>query len=280
MAGRVLQAAASAVLALVVAGAPGVGPLPANAGQARAEVHGDRGGGPPEGRGPGAAGHGGGHDPGDGGSHSDGHSDDHGDDAGHGNAGRGKGQGVGGAGQQGSGAGARGGEGGRGGGGQDRADRSGGRPPWAQEGIPEIELGRLNVARSPARVLDRAYTEALASLTGETLGFYNQSLDQMIAELSLNWDNVTFIDSPLQNLALLRDALDGESGLRSVGVQTPTETLMAAFLGTASDKTIPITSDTALAVSTILDRPLSPPDAAALAADAERIRIAILAGHG
>ena len=154
------------------------------------------------------------------------------------------------------------------------------KPVWAQEGIPEVELGRLNVARSPEQVLDRAYTEALSSFTPEVAAFYNLDLAAMERELSTNWDNVQFIDSPLQNLALMRDALDGQSVLQQVGITTDNGTLLAVFLGTASDKAVPVTTETALAVSTILDQPLTAADAEALAEDAERIRQAILAGHG
>lgn len=157
---------------------------------------------------------------------------------------------------------------------------SSGKPVWAQEGIPEVELGRLNVARSPDQVLDRAYAEALSSFTPEVAAFYNLDLAAMERELSTNWDNVRFIDSPLQNLALLRDALDGKSVLQEVGVTTDNGTLLAVFLGSASDKAVPVTTETALAVSTILDQPLTPAEAEALAEDAERIRQAILAGHG
>lgn len=156
----------------------------------------------------------------------------------------------------------------------------GGKPVWAQEGIPEVELGRLSVARSPDQVLQRAYDEALASLSPEMVDFYSMSLDEMILELSTNWDNITIIDSPLQNLALLEDALDGTSQLTSLGVTNTNDTLMAVFLGVASDKNVAISPDTAIAVSTILGTPLSDAEAAALAADAEAIRIAVLAGHG
>lgn len=156
----------------------------------------------------------------------------------------------------------------------------GGKPAWAQEGIPEIELGRLNVARSPDQVLQRAFDEALANLSPEMVDFYSLSLDDMILELSTNWDNVTLIDSPLQNLALFQDALDGTSVLTTVGVTNTTDTLLATFLGVASDKAVPISPDTVIAVSTILGTPLSAAEAAALAADAEAIRIAVLAGHG
>lgn len=112
-------------------------------------------------------------------------------------------------------------------------------------------------------------------------GFYSLSLDEMIVELSTNWDNVSILDSPLQNLALFQDALDGTSVLTSTGeIVNSTDTLMAAFLGVASDKTVPITADTVTAVTMILGAPVSGAAAAALAADAEAVRVAVLAGHG
>ncbi|MGO4910293.1 hypothetical protein ACEN2J_18435 [Pseudorhodobacter sp. W20_MBD10_FR17] len=157
---------------------------------------------------------------------------------------------------------------------------TGGKPAWAQEGIEEVELGRLSVARSPDQVLDRAYTEALATITPEIVAFYSLSLDQMIDELSLNWDNVTIYDSPLQNLALLKDSLDGTSGLIAEGVTNSNDTLLAVFLGVASDKVLPITAATVTAVTTILGTPITGDAAIALATDAEAIRIAVLAGHG
>ena len=83
-----------------------------------------------------------------------------------------------------------------------------------------------------------------------------------------------------RNDALLKDSLDGQSVLSQVGITTDVRTLQAVFLGTASDKEIPITEDTALAISVILGQPLSAAEARALASDAEKIRAAILAGHG
>jgi hypothetical protein len=165
-------------------------------------------------------------------------------------------------------------------GGPSNSGSGGGKPAWAQEGIPEVELGRLNVARSPDQVLQRAYDEALASISPEMVDFYSLDLNDMILELSTNFDNVTFIDSPLQNLALFQDALDGTSTLTTLGVTNTIDTLLAAFLGTASDKTVPISSDTVVAVSTILGTPITDAAADALAAEAEAIRIAVLAGHG
>lgn len=216
-----------------------------------------------------------GHTGGSGGGHG-GHDDGH--DDGHGDGGSGGGSGGGGSGgNPGSGA----GQGQGSGKGQGNSSGVGGSPVWAREGIPEVELGRLNVARSPDQVLQRAYEEALASLSPEMAGFYSMDINEMINELSNNFDNLSYIDSPLQNLALLKDALDGTSVLTSTGeITNSTDTLMAAFLGVASDKNLPITTDTVTAVSTILGTPLSPAAAATLAAKAEAIRIAVLAGHG
>jgi hypothetical protein len=157
---------------------------------------------------------------------------------------------------------------------------AGGQPVWAAEGIPEVELGRLNVARSPEHVLDRAFDEVLANFTPEMAAFYSLSLSEMITRLSLEWDELTIVDSPLQNLSLLRDALHGTSALSTVGVTNDHDTLLAVFLGVASDKVVPISTDTVIALTMILGTPITGTDAAALAADAEAIRIAVLAGHG
>ena len=137
----------------------------------------------------------------------------------------------------------------------------------------------MNVARSPSKVLDRSLAEALKNVTPEIVAFYNLSIPDAVAKLSLDWDNVTMYDSPLQSLALLRDVLaDGQTSLP--GVTNDNETLMALTLGIASDKTIPISVDTVLAVTAILGYPMSVAQATALAADAEAVRIAVLAGHG
>lgn len=161
--------------------------------------------------------------------------------------------------------------------------RGGGMPIWAQEGIPEVELGRLSVARSPDQVLERALLEADATLTADMVAFYNQSLTEIIEDLSLNWDSISIYDSPLQNLALFADVLeDGQTVLDGVNTSDP-EKLLAVFLGVASDKNVAITEDTVIAVATILSKDLDTTIAintADIAADAEAVRIAVLAGHG
>lgn len=202
-------------------------------------------------------------------------------------------QGEGGKGNQGEGGQGQGGQGsGEGQGGPDESSTGkggpkagsggseGGKPVWAQDGIPVVELGRLNVARSPEKVLDQALAEAVASLTPEMIEYYELGLDEAIAELSLNFDEVAFIDSPLQNLALLRDLLAGGTALTGAGVENDETLLAAMLLGAASDKTIKITTETVIAVTTILGSPVTGDDAAELADLAEAIRVAILAGHG
>ena len=155
-------------------------------------------------------------------------------------------------------------------------DSTGGKPVWAQEGIPEVELGRLNVARSPDRILEKAVEEEVSNLTDEKIAFYSLSLEDMITALSTDFDNVSMIDSPVANLGLLKDVMDGTSVLTAEGVVNDPEVLAAVFLGSASDKTVEITTDTADAVATILGYDLSDEQAAALAEDAEAIREAIL----
>lgn len=239
---------------------------------------GSHGGGPPPGRGP-SQGHGG--------DHGDDHGDEEGSDHGEGHASQGKGWGRGGAGGiSGHGTGGRGGEGHGGEGhvprGTGRSGREGGGPPvWAREGIPDVELGRLNVSRAPAHVLDRALNEAVNEYDPAMTGFYSQDAESAAAQLAADYQNVPRIDSPLQNLALYKQVLN-EGGSPLPGV-TPASTLdMAAiFLGSASDKGIPVSSDTVTAVNAILGLPaMSPADTAALAAKAEAVRSGIATGHG
>lgn len=270
--------AVGALAALGLSAGAGWGPFPANfvgaAWSAETGSHSDSGaagheGGHQEGQqkgkgGPGAKGDKGGHD------------DQHGDTADHGSGASGEhGGGAGGQGQGGPGADSEG-KGPRAGA---PTGSRGTKPVWAQEGIPEVELGRLNVARSPSHVLQRAYEEALATISPEMVSFYNLSLDQAIEQLSLNFDSVARIDSPLQNLALLKDTLNGSAALSSAGVTNDPRTLEAVFLGTASDKTVPITRDTVIAVTAILGTPVTGAEADRLAAQAEAVRIAVLAGH-
>lgn len=232
---------------------------------------GSHGGGPPPGRGP-SQGHG------------EDHGDDHGSDHGEGHASQGKGWGRGGAGGA-------GGHGAGGSGGEDHVPRGtgsgrsgserGGPPAWAREGIPDVELGRLNVSRAPGHVFDRALNEAVSAYDPAMTAFYSQNAESAAAQLAADYQNVPRIDAPLQNLALYKQVInDGNSPLPGV---TPASTLdMAAiFLGSASDKGIPVSTDTVTAVNAILGLPaMSPADTATLATKAEAVRSGIATGHG
>lgn len=157
----------------------------------------------------------------------------------------------------------------------------GGRPVWAQEGLPEVELGRLNVGRAPAFVLIRAEGKALDEYTEAMANLYNLSAEEAAALLEANYRNIARIDSPVQNLAMYRDVMVyGETQLPGV---TPVSTydLAAIFLGSASDKNIPVSEDTVIAINRILGLvEMSEQDVATLAGKAETVRASILVGHG
>ncbi|WP_417688132.1 hypothetical protein [Roseibium sp.] len=150
------------------------------------------------------------------------------------------------------------------------------KPVWAQEGIPEVELGRLNVARSPSNVLDRARQELVTSTVYSINTDAYASVDAYIAHVA-DWDNAKIVDSPLENLAVFRDAINNVTTLpgTTVGVD-----LMAITLGTASDKGLPITNDTVTAIVTILGGDPSTLNVPAIAAAAESVRRAVADAHG
>ncbi len=123
--------------------------------------------------------------------------------------------------------------------------RSGGRPIWAQEGIPEVELGRLNVARVPSHVLQRALEKAHAEL-----------LANPTAE----------IHAPMQNIALYKEAVILNQLQKA-----------AVYLGSAAEKRVPINADMVEALNIILG--VSVPDNSEMANKADQVRQAILEAH-
>jgi hypothetical protein len=177
----------------------------------------------------------------------------------------------------------------------------GGKPVWAQEGLPsDLELGRLSVVRAPAHVIDRSLAEALATLQP---AFYNQvvaiadnpalTLDQKVAALQalvkLTFTDTTLvrIDSPLQNLALYKDLLlDGKivataATYDATSSATRALLLAALFVGTASDKTVPVSTATVDAINKIMVLALPVGVSATdVAAVAEAVRQAIAEAHG
>jgi len=157
----------------------------------------------------------------------------------------------------------------------------GGAPVWAQEGIPDVELGRLNVIRSSEPVLERALDEVVANFDPATMeGLYESSANGFIAEISANWDTVTLIDSPLQNLSLLKELwTTGATSLPSVQPASFIE-FSAILLGSASDKNIPVSLNTVKALAIIIGVDLSEASMGSIASRAEKVREAILLAHG
>ena len=166
---------------------------------------------------------------------------------------------------------------GRGGGGQ---GSDGGQPAWAQEGIPEIELGRLNVIRSPDRVLDRALAEVIATFEPAMEQYYEMTAAEFADQAESNWDSIAIVDSPLQNLALLRELWTTKDtslpGVEPVNIAE----LSAIFLGLASDKTVAITDDTVRALAIIMGVSMFDSTISNIADRAEEVRLGVLAGHG
>ena len=128
------------------------------------------------------------------------------------------------------------------------------RPVWAGGGIPETELGRLNVSRAPSFVLDRALAEAQAELAN---------------------DPTYDVHSPLANLAMYREALKVNE-LNEVQIEAA-----ARYLGNAADKNIDISNETIEAVNIILGTGLnlSNEQVSSLALKADAIRAENLAAH-
>ncbi len=167
-----------------------------------------------------------------------------------------------------------------------RPEGSRGKPSWSQDALPaDVELGRLSVARAPAHVLDKSLAEALSTMDYSL--YQLTSLTDILNAIKTGTlpSGASFVrvDSPLENLALYKDILvDGKigDGSKITVTQSNTELLLAVFLGSASDKEIPITADTVTAVNTILKLTLpSYISAADLAAEADQVRQDILAVH-
>lgn len=141
--------------------------------------------------------------------------------------------------------------------------------------LQAVEFGRMNIARSPDRVLDHALLEALSKLAtlGEdgTLVITADNLESLTdAAGRLVVDGAT-IDSPLENLALYEALLsaqtvdgmlvlsassskDGTDGTYTVLVDPSLRLdLAASALAASSDKTGDLTIDEVMLISSFLD---------------------------
>ena len=168
----------------------------------------------------------------------------------------------------------------------------GGKPVWGQDGLvnpitgTSAELGRMNVSRAPAAVFDRQLAEAFVAIaaTPAILEFYQSTVDQIKA---LNLDDVVRLDSPLANLALLKDYLaDGKIEVKDAAGtvlytldSTNAPALEAILVGSASDKTIPITQDTVYAIYKIITKTEPTADLDAIAKAADAVRVEIMTDH-
>jgi hypothetical protein len=172
----------------------------------------------------------------------------------------------------------------------------GGKPAWAQEGLPknsdgtEVELGRLNVARAPGKLLDKQLVEALAGVVdivaGDTPSIYEAST--LAEAMNLIKADALRVDSPLANLALIKDFVtdgvldgnyvttDGTTNMVLDPAMSNTD-FVSLLLGGAADKTIAITSGTVGSMEVILKLDLG--DDAAVAASSDAVRQAILFAH-
>jgi hypothetical protein len=205
---------------------------------------------------------------------------DQGSGSGQGSGGQGSGSGQG-SGGQGSGSGQ--GSGGKGSGqseGKGKSDDKGGnsargKPSWAGKEL--VDIGRLNVARSPDMVLDLALANLLLEYEAAVLsGIYSGTLESFIANLDLE----KMIDSPLQNLAVLRDYwVDDVVSLPGVTASSYID-FSAMLIGAAADKNITITSDMIGALATIFDVNMDEATAQAIADKADDLREAIVTIHG
>lgn len=170
----------------------------------------------------------------------------------------------------------------------------GGRPVWAGDGaIPEVELGRLNVSRAPVRVLESRYAELVANwatmgVTQVTFGgvtytvaqLYSLPAAQFAALLSAYYETFVRFDSPLENLALLRVIYLAPTTMLSGITPYSNSDLAAIAIGSASDKTIPISINTVVALNTILGLNIPADQIPYVATQAELVRQAIVSGHG
>lgn len=151
-------------------------------------------------------------------------------------------------------------------------DKDGNVIPLNSEGDPidptavvEVELGRLNVGRSPDKVLSKSLTEAVNTLNSATAITLDSS-----GRLVVTVDGVAkTIDSPLENLALYQALMDtgtlpglSTSALNLLSALAPSIVdgqlsaadykIAASFLAAAADKTSTMTIDTVAYYNAIL----------------------------
>lgn len=168
------------------------------------------------------------------------------------------------------------GAGGAGGGGTGAGGR-GGKPPWSAGALgEEVELGRLNAARAPAKSLDQAATKAADALDPT---FFSGGLPGVLANIAAG--KTATGDSPREALGLYRDVMVGGGKVAAKAPGVSTQVLAATFLGAAAgteEESPPITAAMVDGLNTVMGITLPPGmTSAQLAADAESVRTAMVA---
>lgn len=167
--------------------------------------------------------------------------------------------------------------------GKPEAGSQGGAPQWAAQEL--VDIGRLNVARSPESVLLSAEATAIAEMDPAAAeAFYAEAAAILVAYQSATTDEDKLalqsqlidllytagdyrVDSPVANLAFYNDimvdgvvyAADGVTPLFSAlnadgSINTDLQEAYAAiFLGGAADKTKPVLTETVHAVDVIFE---------------------------
>lgn len=146
--------------------------------------------------------------------------------------------------------------------------------PLDEEGHPldesltqEVEFGRLNIARSPSKVLDHALSEALSKLDGLIITPANVDDYTDPAGRLVDADGNT-IDSPLESLALYQALIDGmvndegnivirDGDLTLTVNSTIAMDLAASAFAAGSDKTGELNVDEVAYISGFLDVDIS-----------------------
>ncbi|PJK29723.1 hypothetical protein CVT23_11835 [Minwuia thermotolerans] len=148
-------------------------------------------------------------------------------------------------------------------------DADGNLIPLDEEGHPideslvqEVELSRLNVARSPDKVTDRALAEALTALNAAT-DVTTDAAGRLVVLIDGEWKT---IDSPIENMALYIDLMaDGTiDGLTNTVVTSKFANLVdgqmtaadlqsaAVLLAATADKFTTLTLDAVMYVNNLL----------------------------
>jgi hypothetical protein len=162
--------------------------------------------------------------------------------------------------------------------GKPEAGSQGGAPQWAAQEL--VDIGRLNVARSPESVLLSAEATAIAEMDAAAVTeFYDKAVAILVAyqDQDLTEDEKATlmaqltellyaagdyrVDSPVANIAFYNDimedgvvyAADGSTVLFQADTVEELQAYAAIFLGGAADKTKPVLTETVHAVDIILE---------------------------